>query len=55
MIEKLIKIPQAVGLAEVLYPPIINKSPLSAHILELAEKYGKTAEGHAPELLWGTA
>lgn len=50
MIEKLIKIPQAVGLAEVLYPPIINKSQLSAHILELAEKYGKTAEGHAPEL-----
>lgn len=50
MIEKLIKTPQAVGLAEVLYPPILNKSPLSAHILELAEKYGKTAEGHAPEL-----
>ena len=50
MIEKLIKGPHAVGLAEVLYPPIINKSPLSAWMLELAEKYGKTAEGHAPEL-----
>lgn len=50
MIEKLIKTPKAVGLAEVLYPPILNKSPLSAHMLELAEKYGKTAEGHAPEL-----
>lgn len=50
MIEKLIKGPHAVGLAEVLYPPIINKSPLSAWMLDLAEKYGKTAEGHAPEL-----
>lgn len=50
MIEKLIKEPHAVGLAEVLYPPILNKSPLSAWMLELAEKYGKTAEGHAPEL-----
>ena len=50
MIEKLIKGPHAVGLAEVLYPPIINKSPLSAWMLELAEKYGKTAKGHAPEL-----
>ena len=50
MIEKLIKGPHAVGLAEVLYPPILNKSPLSAWMLELAEKYGKTAEGHAPEL-----
>ena len=50
MIEKLIKGPHAVGLAEVLYPPILNKSPLSAWMLELAEKHGKTAEGHAPEL-----
>lgn len=50
MIEKLIKGPHAVGLAEVLFPPILNKSPLSAWMLELAEKYGKTAEGHAPEL-----
>ena len=50
MIERFIQIPRAVGLAEVLYPPILNKSPLSAHILELAEKFGKTAEGHAPEL-----
>ena len=52
MIEKLIKGPHAVGLAEVLYPPIINKSPLSAWMLDLAEKYGKTAEGHAPESLF---
>ena len=40
MIERFIQIPRAVGLAEVLYPPILNKSPLSAHILELAEKFG---------------
>lgn len=50
MIEKLIQGPHAVGLAEVLYPPILNKSPLSGWMLELAEKFGKTAEGHAPEL-----
>ena len=50
MIEKLLNGPHAVGLAEVLYPPIINKSPASAWMLELAEKLGKTAEGHAPEL-----
>lgn len=50
MIEKLIQGPHAVGLAEVLYPPILNKSPLSSWMLDLAEKFGKTAEGHAPEL-----
>ena len=50
LIEKFIQKPHAVGLAEVLYPPILNKSPLSAWMLELAEKFGKTAEGHAPAL-----
>lgn len=50
MIEKLLKQPQAVGLAEVLYPPILQKSSQSAHILEMAETLGKTAEGHAPGL-----
>ena len=50
MIETLIDLPQAVGLAEVLYPPILNKSEQSAHVLELAASRGKTAEGHAPAL-----
>ena len=50
LIEKFIQKPHAVGLAEVLYPPILDKSPLSAWMLELAEKFGKTAEGHAPAL-----
>lgn len=50
MIEELIDLPQAVGLAEVLYPPILGKSPESAHVLELAASRGKTAEGHAPAL-----
>lgn len=50
MIEELIKRPQAVGLAEVLYPPILEKSPKSAHVLDLAKKMNKTAEGHAPAL-----
>jgi len=50
MIEELLKLPQTVGLAEVLYPPILAKNPLSARILEMAAKMGKTAEGHAPAL-----
>lgn len=48
MMDELIQLPQAVGLAEVLVPPILGGSPASAHMLELAEKYHKTAEGHAP-------
>lgn len=50
MIETLLKQPQAVGLAEVLYPPVLEKSPQSAQMLELAERLHKTAEGHAPAL-----
>ena len=48
MMDELIQLPQAVGLAEVLVPPILGGSPASAHMLELAETYHKTAEGHAP-------
>ena len=48
MMDELIQLPQAVGLAEVLVPPILAGSPASAHMLELAHKYHKTAEGHAP-------
>ena len=48
MMDELIQLPQAVGLAEVLVPPILGGSPASAHMLELAERYHKTAEGHAP-------
>ena len=51
MIDELIQLPEAVGLAEVLAPPILAGSPASAHMLELAEKYHKSAEGHAPALL----
>lgn len=48
MMDELVQLPQAVGLAEVLVPPILAGSPASAHMLELAEKYNRTAEGHAP-------
>lgn len=48
MIDQLITLPEAVGLAEVLAPPILAGSPVSAHMLDLAERYRKTAEGHAP-------
>jgi adenine deaminase len=50
MMEELINLPQAVGLAEVLAPPILDGSPNSAAMLDLARKHGKTAEGHAPAL-----
>ena len=53
MIDDLIKLPEAVGLAEVLVPPILAESPASAHMLELAKKYRKTAEGHAPAAMGG--
>lgn len=51
MIDELIKMPEAVGLAEVLAPPILAESPESAHMLELAKTCHKTAEGHAPAVL----
>lgn len=53
MIEQLLGQPQSVGLAEVLYPPVLAKSPQSARMLELADRLGKTAEGHAPALAGG--
>ena len=51
MIDDLIKLPEAVGLAEVQPMPIMAESPVSAHMLELARQYHKTAEGHAPGLM----
>ncbi|MDR1778871.1 MAG: amidohydrolase family protein [Clostridiales Family XIII bacterium] len=50
MIEELLALPEAVGIAEVLYPPILAESEASAHVLALADARGKTAEGHAPAL-----
>lgn len=51
MIDDLVKLPEAVGLAEVLAPPILAESPSSAHMLALAKEYHKTAEGHAPGVM----
>lgn len=48
MIEELLRLPEAIGLAEVLVPPILAESPESEHVLELAHRLHKTAEGHAP-------
>ncbi len=50
MIEELLELPEAVGLAEVLVPPILNGSPVSERILAAAARLKKTAEGHAPAL-----
>jgi adenine deaminase len=51
MLDDLVKLPEAVGLAEVLYPPILAGSPASAHMLELAKTNHISAEGHAPALM----
>jgi adenine deaminase len=51
MIEELLALDEAVGLAEVLVPPILAGSKESASVLALAEKLGKTAEGHAPAMM----
>lgn len=48
LIEELIDLPQAIGLAEVLVPPVLGGSPVSANVLKLARDRRKTAEGHAP-------
>ncbi|MDC7244656.1 MAG: adenine deaminase [Sphaerochaetaceae bacterium] len=48
MIEQLLPLDEAVGLAEVLVPPILAKSPESEKVIALADKLKKTAEGHAP-------
>ncbi|MDR1900084.1 MAG: amidohydrolase family protein [Treponema sp.] len=49
-IEELLALPQAVGLAETLAPPILAGSPASAHVIAAAEALRKTVEGHAPAL-----
>lgn len=51
MIDEMLELPEAVGLAEVLCPPILGESPASAHMLEMARKLNKTAEGHAPTMM----
>jgi len=51
LMDELIRPPEAVGLAEVMCPPILAGSPESAHILDMAKTHHKTAEGHAPAVL----
>lgn len=48
--DELIDLPEAVGLAEVLAPPILNASPQSARMIEMASHRRKTREGHGPAL-----
>lgn len=50
LVDELIDLPEAVGLAEVLAPPILGESPHSAHMLEMATQKRKTREGHGPAL-----
>ena len=50
-IGELLKLDNAVGIAETLAPPILAGSPASARVIELAEQLGKTVEGHAPAVM----
>lgn len=53
MMRDLIQWDEAIGLAEVLAPPILAGSPESAKILALSREFKKTAEGHAPAMYGG--
>ncbi|MCH3916076.1 MAG: amidohydrolase family protein [Spirochaetia bacterium] len=48
MMQDLVKLPEAVGLAEVLFPPILAGSDKSKWMLDLAQENHLVAEGHAP-------
>jgi adenine deaminase len=50
LVDELIDLPEAVGLAEVLAPPILAESPMSAHMIQMATQKRKTREGHGPAL-----
>jgi adenine deaminase len=50
LVDELIDLPEAVGLAEVLAPPILAESSHSAHMLQMATQKRKTREGHGPAL-----
>ncbi|MDR3254805.1 MAG: adenine deaminase [Synergistaceae bacterium] len=49
-VRELLELPEAIGLAEVLAPPVLAESPKLAETLEYARRRGKTLEGHAPAL-----
>lgn len=50
-IDELLQMDSAVGIAETLAPPVLAGSEQSAHVIALAEKLGKTVEGHAPAVM----
>jgi len=50
LVDELIDLPEAVGLAEVLAPPILAGNQLSAHMIKMATEKRKTREGHGPAL-----
>jgi adenine deaminase len=50
LMEELLDLPEAAGLAEVLAMPILDESASGERIIKLAESRKKTAEGHAPAL-----
>jgi len=50
LVDELIDLPEAMGLAEVLVAPVVNQSPELAEMIETAREKNKTREGHAPDI-----
>ncbi|SCW72811.1 Adenine deaminase [Paenibacillus tianmuensis] len=50
VLDELISMPSAIGFAETTPHTVLSKNPMFVRIKELADKYKKTLEGHAPEL-----
>lgn len=50
VLDELISMPRAIGFAETTPHTVLSKNSMFERIKELAHKYGKTLEGHAPEL-----
>lgn len=49
-LEELLSMPDSVGFAETVPGIVLEKRPELWQMMELSKKYGKTMEGHAPEL-----
>lgn len=49
-LEELLSMPDSVGFAETVPAIVLEKRPELWKMIELSKKYGKTMEGHAPEL-----
>ncbi|RXK47975.1 adenine deaminase [Halorientalis pallida] len=49
LVNELIDLPEAMGLAEVLVPPVLDENPVVTEMIETAIEKNKTREGHSPD------